>query len=251
MFDCHDGLYSDGYCECGDYCWEEDYWDPDPDGDRPPDGYGWCDSSEDCGPDEICAPFGQCMALVLGCPLTEECLPDPEGYVPDWMGIDPTYVGEFTVEDSQVRLIVNLDFYEDHLYGEGFGEIWSEYGYWEGYNFAVTGSRDGAQLWGQVIETDGFGRTFDLVFEAQLLSASEIVGTFSLSGDEGQVDGEYTLYRTSPCGCDEIPCQEDADCPEGQVCQDGECVDDQEQPCTENADCEPGQVCLNGECIDA
>jgi Cys-rich repeat protein len=42
-------------------------------------------------------------------------------------------------------------------------------------------------------------------------------------------------------------CTADADCAAGQVCTDGECVD--EAGCTVDGDCAAGQVCTNGECV--
>ena len=44
-------------------------------------------------------------------------------------------------------------------------------------------------------------------------------------------------------------CRVDADCGEGQVCQDGVCVEAPE--CTTNADCAEGQVCEAGVCVAA
>ena len=63
------------------------------------------------------------------------------------------------------------------------------------------------------------------------------------------------LYGT---GCDILcdclfppaTCTTNADCPEGEVCVDGECV---AEPvgCTTDADCSEGEVCVDGECAAA
>lgn len=49
---------------------------------------------------------------------------------------------------------------------------------------------------------------------------------------------------------EELPCTVNADCPVGQVCEEGECENEEaeEVACTVNADCPVGQVCENGEC---
>lgn len=48
-------------------------------------------------------------------------------------------------------------------------------------------------------------------------------------------------------------CRENTDCPNGQVCVDGECVTPTPTPtptgCSENDDCPPGQVCVNEQCV--
>ena len=46
-------------------------------------------------------------------------------------------------------------------------------------------------------------------------------------------------------GCPD-PC-EGVECPEGQICKDGKCIDP-EDPCA-NVDCPDGFVCVNGECV--
>ena len=58
-------------------------------------------------------------------------------------------------------------------------------------------------------------------------------------------------------GCGWIPpeptpeCTTDADCEEGQVCEDGVCVPGPEPECTTDADCEEGEVCEDEVCIEA
>ena len=48
-------------------------------------------------------------------------------------------------------------------------------------------------------------------------------------------------------------CRENEDCPDGQVCVDGECVTPTPTPtpegCNNNDECPPGQVCVNHECV--
>jgi cyclophilin family peptidyl-prolyl cis-trans isomerase len=72
------------------------------------------------------------------------------------------------------------------------------------------------------------------------------------------VEGEQDLPPADPCEgvecpdgqmCDNGECIdpcEGVECPDGQICVNGECVDD---PC-EGVECPDGQVCANGECVD-
>ncbi|MBW1808228.1 MAG: hypothetical protein JRJ87_08540 [Deltaproteobacteria bacterium] len=247
----HDCADQTPYGDCWDDCRDEygDCWDDDFDGGSDDDYYsGWCEDNSDCHSGEICAPGGQCMETVMNCPLTDECLPDPEGYVPDWQGIDPTYVGTFEADGVVGRAIVDIDFYEDHFYGEGWVELKLDDWSFESLNIVVTGTREDDQLWGQVVDPDARERSFDAVFTAQLLSASEIRGVLQVSSDDGFFEGEFALYRTSPCGCDLQPvCSSNADCPEGQQCHDGQCIEP-DGSCVKNTDCAEGQVCLDGQC---
>ena len=50
-----------------------------------------------------------------------------------------------------------------------------------------------------------------------------------------------------PGGPGSAACCTDSDCPQGQVCEQGVCVED--APCTSIADCPFGQSCLQGVCI--
>jgi hypothetical protein len=214
-YDCPDGgTWYDG--------WNNDNNNEIPDGGSEPPNNGGCTKDRDCRHGEVCAPGAQCMELVLGCPLTDECLLDPEGYTSEWQGIDPTYVGSFQIDNTVGKVIVDIDFYEDHFFGEG----WVDDGQsWLAIPVAVTGTREGALLWGQAIQTDGGDREFDAVFDAELLSASEIVVMVTVASDDGEFSFDFTLLRTSPCGCEHVPgCLGDRDCPEGQTCEEGLCA---------------------------
>ena len=46
------------------------------------------------------------------------------------------------------------------------------------------------------------------------------------------------------------PCEADEDCPEGQVCENGECITPEPEPCETDEDCPEGQVCEDGECVE-
>ncbi len=46
-------------------------------------------------------------------------------------------------------------------------------------------------------------------------------------------------------------CQVDTDCADGEICEAGECVEDQSPECLVDADCEAGQVCREGLCLEA
>jgi hypothetical protein len=101
------------------------------------------------------------------------------------------------------------------------------------------------------------------------LPNSDDVVTFegTLSADENTLEGSLT--RSIPIGDDVVvtipagdvtlnrggaaapECETDADCEEGEVCQDGECVEAPPAGCETDADCAEGQVCEDGACVDA
>lgn len=212
----------------------------------------YCWSDEDCLDGQICNLSFLCVDKVMDCPLTDECLADPDGYTPEWVGIDPVYVGEATGEGITARVEMLIDFYDDHLYGEAvamvdMGEGWvSEWIY-----LTVTGSRSGANLDGQIVEQNVTPRRFDATFTAELLSASEIVGTVSVASDQGNFTFSLHLYRTSPCGCDPTnQCTENADCPADHECVDGQCVEVCAEECCDNADCPADHECVEGQCVE-
>ena len=65
-------------------------------------------------------------------------------------------------------------------------------------------------------------------------------------GDPCEADG--LLCDEENDGC--VECFEDADCAEGEVCQDGVCVEPITE-CETDADCAEGEVCDDGVCIEA
>lgn len=212
-------------------------------------GGAWCSTDGDCSGGEACSPTqGVCVPTVLGCPLTEECLGDPAGHVDEdfsgsaWQGTDPVFAGTLTGEGLSAQVEVDLDFYDDHLFGEGVASYVADEGWQEWVSVYVTGTRSGTSLAGQVIEQDG--RRFDATFTAELIEASEIVGTVTISSEEGVVTASFHLVRTSPCGCEVAPagCTTDGDCG-GLLCVRGECVE-----CVRSADCAAGQACVDGAC---
>ncbi len=239
--------YNDGpWCESDWDCWEgercvegECQWDEPQ----------WCFGSGECQAGQICSLTNECRDIVEGCPLTDECLADPEGYVPDWVGIDPLYMGEATGSGITARMEFLVDFYEDHFYGEavvetdvpGMGYLW--------LNLIVTGDRSGAQLDGMVIDRDASQRWFDATFEAQLVTASQIVGTVLVSSDDGTFLFNLNLWRISPCGCETTTCTTNTDCPANQVCQEGSCVPGCAQECCADTDCPAGNECQNNQCV--
>jgi cysteine-rich repeat protein len=214
----------------------------------------WCESSADCGAGRVCSAWNECHDMVTGCPLTEECLADPEGYTPDWMGVDPLYMGEASGAGISARMELLVDFYTDHFYGDalavvqtgGFGE--------EILDLIVTGNRDASALDGQVVERHAQPRRFDAVLTAELVTASEIVGEVTVATDQGTFTLAFHLYRISPCGCDPAaPCTVSADCPASHRCEAGSCVPDCEPPagseCCDNVNCPAGDECVNGTCL--
>lgn len=249
--------YPIGYEEWDD--WDE--WDDDGvwgDGDADPDfvSGGDCTDDTQCHEGSVCSPYSECEAIVLRCPLTDECLGDPVGHVdedlpdpetpqPTWQGTDPVFVGTVSINDEVLRVMVDLDFYDDHLYGEGIIAFYPDprvEGDW--LHFYITGNREGAFLSGQVIEQEG--RTFDAMFIAELHEASEISGTIDIANEEGEFTGSFHLFRTSPCGCEiEGLCTSEADCDPGFQCISSECVE-----CVRNHDCPDGMICTDGTCME-
>ena len=58
--------------------------------------------------------------------------------------------------------------------------------------------------------------------------------------------------QTTPPAPEPTPeCTTDADCPDGQICDAGQCVDAPAPECEADEDCPDGQICDEGQCIDA
>lgn len=209
----------------------------------------WCDTNQDCPEGQICSLSYECEEAVSGCPLTDECLADPEGYTPDWVGIDPVYMGTASGGGIDVRIEFLVDFYDDHLYGEAVVLVEGAQNGQPWMNLIVTGDRSGAQIDGQVLDRDAAERWFDATFSGELLSSSEIVGTVTVATDDGTFQLIFHLFRTSPCGCDVTPCAADSDCPSGQSCQNGSCVEGCIEECCADSDCPSGYSCQNNACV--
>ena len=67
--------------------------------------------------------------------------------------------------------------------------------------------------------------------------------------------GNRLSVMGTDCSITIVECVDDADCPNGEVCVDGTCVDATPTPtptpeCTDDNDCPPGQVCVDGRCVD-
>ena len=209
----------------------------------------FCENDAACGPGHACSPVDGCVPIVSGCPLTPECIGDPPGYTsewqPAWQGIDPLFVGSLVGDDVLALVDIDLDFYEDHIYGQGV--IVFRSGANEGWlEVIITGTREGDALQGQILERWG-ARRFDAVFQATLPSASEIVGSVTFASDLGEWNADMHLFRTSPCGCPPDPqaCLGNADCPNGGVCLDATCV----LLCGSDADCDdPLLRCIDFVC---
>jgi hypothetical protein len=206
----------------------------------------YCESDSECGPAMVCSPLDGCEPIVANCPLTPECIGDPDGYAPEWQGWDPLYAGSMIGGDTRALVDAHLDFYDTHLYGEAVLLFPQSY---DVVQVIVTGTRQGDKVYGQFVEVDGF-RTFDAVYEATMPSASEMVGTVTIASDLGEWVAEMHLYRTSPCGCavEATGCTQSSDCPNGSVCLDAACV----QLCGSDADCaDPSLQCVNNVCEPA
>ncbi len=60
------------------------------------------------------------------------------------------------------------------------------------------------------------------------------------------------MVMVAGCPVPPVPeCAGDADCAEGQVCENGVCTDAPAPECETDADCAEGQVCEGGVCTDA
>lgn len=229
---------SDTECFEGEQCVDgECHWDEPT----------WCFNDGECAQEQICSLTNECRDRVLGCPLTDECLADPQGYVPDWVGIDPLYMGTATGSGITARIEFLVDFYTDHFYGEAVVETLDWSSGW--FNLIVTGDRTGAQLDGMIIDRDAAERWFDATFEAELITASEIVGTVLVSSDDGSFQLDLHLWRISPCGCETTTCSDTTDCPPDHACQDGTCVPGCTQECCADTDCASGYECQSNLCV--
>jgi len=71
--------------------------------------------------------------------------------------------------------------------------------------------------------------------------------TVDISVEKGGYTSESTIKSLVTCEECEEGCLTDADCPEGYVCEDGECVPEPE--CVDDKDCPEGYECKNGECV--
>ena len=236
-----------GHCQnCGNHEGCDDFNNTGPDNPYT----GFCQNDSECEPGEVCDTNDRCVSIVENCPLTDECLADPEGYVPEWQGIDPTYVGTFVGDGASGRVHIDVDFYEDHFYGVGTIIVESDDPWASTWiTVTITGFRDGVNLTGQLVEQFD-ARNFDAVFTAELLSASEIIGSVTVLSDEGEFTGEFALHRTSPCGCDIEPqCERHTDCDDGFICENESCVEAPVDECINNGDCNPDQVCFDGVCF--
>ncbi|MBN2195877.1 MAG: hypothetical protein JW751_23875, partial [Polyangiaceae bacterium] len=232
-------------CEATDSCWWQDSGDDDgvtPGDDS--DDVEFCRDDGDCSAGRVCVGWGDCVDIVEDCPLTEECLADPPATEapPEWLGIDPAFSGVLGDGDDPRRISVELDFYPDHLYGEGtIFDLLAD----TASDVIITGTRSGASLEGQIVAIGG-GRSFDATFAGRLLSASRISGTFTWSDDHGVREGTLEWYRTSPCGCLAGVCETDRDCGDGEHCTNERCQPDPE--CDDDRDCADGEACEAGSC---
>jgi hypothetical protein len=205
----------------------------------------FCETAADCGDGQVCSVGNACVAIVEDCPLTDACLADPEGYTPEWMGIDPYYVGELDAPGFSGRIDLIVDFYSDHFYGEAQAHVTLvEQGYTEYLDLIVTGSRDATLLDGQIVERWADPRRFDATFQGELISASLITTNVTVVTDQDCLLFTVQLHRISPCGCVPGQCTADTDCADGELCVDGAC----RWPCETNCDCPSGQFCDAGFC---
>ena len=243
--------------------WDDSSWNDDDEGaddgrgPAPEPYFSGCTDDRGCRAGEVCDAQYMCVPVVADCPATPECLGDPEhADAPYWEGIDPTYVGTVRGPGLAGRVQLDVDFYEDHLYGEGLmrleileGSLLRE----DWLLFVITGVRQEQELFGQLLDASG-QRTFDAVFEATLIDGSEIVGEWRVDSDEGRQEGELRLLRVSACGCEVVPpppppeCTADGDCAVGLRCVDGTCQEVGGGGCRRAEDCGTGEACYDGEC---
>jgi len=119
------------------------------------------------------------------------------------------------------------------------------------YGNVVTVTSGGEPLYGASVE----------VIDADTLAAvasgsTDSNGEFDFPGcgftvrvavQKGGYTSENTIKSLVTCEECEEGCLTDADCPEGYVCEDGECVPEPE--CRTDSDCPEGYECKNGECV--
>ncbi len=258
-------VYSDGYCEDGDYCWVDD-GECSRDGEDPcdvmvrdPENLPECDTRDDCEADGAICVFDHCMAF---CEADEEC---PDGQLCDTGlcridGEDPGADGDADADadadadtdadgDADVACTFNADCEEDEACYDGACR--------------TACAEDGSCA-------DGFDCTYGLCVPTPEPETPETC----VRSDEcldGQVclDGACAELCTTQedCGddlvCDRGICKEEADpqddpppttecvvstdCAEGQQCLDGSC----RTPCWTECDCDyrAGEVCESGYCV--
>jgi Cys-rich repeat protein len=92
--------------------------------------------------------------------------------------------------------------------------------------------------------------------------AGEAVFEGTLSADQNTLTGTVTrsividddVLITIPAGditLVRVECEADADCAEGEECENGVCTDAPVPECETDADCAEGQVCEDGVCVEA
>jgi len=90
---------------------------------------------------------------------------------------------------------------------------------------------------------------------APLVCMMLVTGCTTMQPPECETDADCAEGQVCENGvCTDAPapeCETDADCAEGQVCEDGVCIDAPAPECNTNADCAEGQVCEDGVCTDA
>lgn len=221
----------------------------------PCDG-GYCSSSSgaypscvqgECPSGTVCSPYYACESIIPNCPLRNECLGAPEHWSEYREGVDSFFVGHAEGPGLWARIQLDINFYADFFIGEGFMNGEGENRPFMAESVQVAGQRNGTQLTGQVISSR-LSSQWVVTFTAELLSGSEMAGGFVLRDEIGRTEGTFTLFRTSPCGCnpEDIPgqCRRNADCANGGVCVDGACVE-----CFSASDCPPDNACINLTCV--
>jgi hypothetical protein len=100
-------------------------------------------------------------------------------------------------------------------------------------------------LWegsGGTVDDPGAADTF---FRCEELGKQEVRVTVSDDGFE-DCNCDWTVAVT--CLEGEIECENDDDCSEGEICEDGMCIPDLE--CAEDSDCDDADVCTVNTCVD-
>jgi len=224
-----------------------------------------------CPDGHFCSLERECRQIISGCPLTDECLPDPMGYNPDWMGIDngapeipepgaeiplwygsdPLYMGYAEGAGMVFKMEAFFDFYDDHFYGEvAIQEALPGLENVGDYYFVVTtGMRDGSVLSGVVISAEQSPREYDALIDANLISASEIRGVVTVHSDAGDFEIVFQLLRISECGCEPVSCEKDTQCASGEICESGVCQPECNFECCSGTDCAAGQQCVDHRCV--
>ncbi|MFN3201339.1 MAG: hypothetical protein ACE366_23260 [Bradymonadia bacterium] len=221
----------------GQHAWggnPDEPWDDGGHWDEEPWGGEACEGDGDCASGDVCDPQVSCVPPVLHCPATDACLGDPAGGAEYGLGgLDPRYVGPLWARGLSGQLVLDVTFFPDALVGTA--HLLTEWGEW--IPLAVGGNREGAAMSGQMADVTAHDpAAFQGLFDATLVSGSEIEGRIEIALGDRRVEGTFHLLRVSACGCD--PEAPPAEAPPPGA-DDDPCTDEVVDPTPDGAQDEP------------